>query len=119
MQIEPQADAFAKRYGRGEAQVVWTTLVADLATPVSACLKIAGARPMSFLLESVEGGAVRGRYSVIGLAGRQVLHLPHHVVTEIAEHAGRHRRQIVGQIDPAFRDQHPQGFEWRFWTETE
>ena len=67
MQIEPPADAFSARYGRGEAQVVWTTLVADLETPVSAFLKIAGGRPMSFLLESVEGGAVRGRYSVIGL----------------------------------------------------
>ena len=44
---------------RGDAQVVWTTLVADLETPVSAFLKIAGGRPMSFLLESVEGGAVR------------------------------------------------------------
>src|SRR5688572_30610419 len=67
MQVEPSAPAFATRYGRGEAQVVWTTLVADLETPVSAFLKIAGGRPMSFLLESVEGGAVRGRYSVIGL----------------------------------------------------
>ena len=67
MQIEPQATAFAKRYARGEAQVVWTTLVSDLETPVSAFLKLAGARPMSFLLESVEGGAVRGRYSIIGL----------------------------------------------------
>src|SRR5213593_4125774 len=67
MQIEPQASAFAKSYARGEAQVVWTTLVADLETPVSAFLKIAGGKPMSFLLESVEGGAVRGRYSIIGL----------------------------------------------------
>jgi len=67
MQIEPPADAFAARYGRGEPQVVWTTLVADLETPVSAFLKIAGGRPQSFLFESVEGGAVRGRYSIIGL----------------------------------------------------
>src|ERR1700761_9600396 len=67
MQIEPPADAFTARYERGEAQVLWTTLVADLETPVSAFLKIAGGRPMSFLFESVEGGAVRGRYSVIGL----------------------------------------------------
>jgi anthranilate synthase component 1 len=66
MQIEPQASAFAKRYAGGEAQVVWTTLVADLETPVSAFLKIAGSRPLSFLFESVEGGAVRGRYSIIG-----------------------------------------------------
>src|SRR5947209_16053723 len=68
MQIEPAPAAFAKRYARGEAQVAWCTLVADLETPVSAFLKIAGGRPMSFLLESVEGGAVRGRYSIIGLA---------------------------------------------------
>ncbi len=67
MQIEPAAEVFAQRYKQGLAQVVWTTLVADLETPVSAFLKIAAAKPMSFLLESVEGGAVRGRYSIIGL----------------------------------------------------
>jgi anthranilate synthase component 1 len=67
MQVEPPAEQFAARYAAGEPQVVWTTLVADLETPVSAFLKIAGGRPMSFLLESVEGGAVRGRYSIIGL----------------------------------------------------
>src|ERR1700741_4016655 len=67
MQVEPSAETFAARYTAGEPQVVWTTLVADLETPVSAFLKIAGGRPMSFLLDSVEGGAVRGRYSVIGL----------------------------------------------------
>src|SRR5713101_3278111 len=67
MQIEPPAMAFARRYARGEPQITWTTLVSDLETPVSAFLKIAGERPMSFLLESVEGGEVRGRYSIIGL----------------------------------------------------
>jgi anthranilate synthase component 1 len=68
MEIEPSASVFAERYARGEPQVVWTVLVADLETPVSAFLKIAGGgKPMSFLFESVEGGAVRGRYSVIGL----------------------------------------------------
>jgi anthranilate synthase component 1 len=67
MQVEPSAQTFAARYAAGEPQFVWTTLVADLETPVSAFLKIAGGRPMSFLLESVEGGAVRGRYSIIGL----------------------------------------------------
>ncbi len=67
MQIEPSEDQFAERYQRGEPQVVWTTLVADLETPVSAFLKLGGGKPMSFLLELVEGGAVRGRYSIIGL----------------------------------------------------
>ena len=67
MQIEPPFDAFAAAHARGEPQVLWTSLVADLETPVSAFLKIASGKPLSFLLESVEGGAVRGRYSVIGL----------------------------------------------------
>ncbi len=67
---------FTGAYARGETQLVWTRLVADLETPVSAYLKLsqrqvgssAPACPMNFLLESVEGGAVRGRYSIIGLA---------------------------------------------------
>ena len=58
---------FAQTYARGEPQVVWTTLVADLETPVSAFLKLGGGNGDEFLLESVEGGAVRGRYSIIGL----------------------------------------------------
>ena len=64
--IEPAMPAFARAYADGKPQVVWTRLVADLETPVSAALKLTRDRPMSFLLESVEGGAVRGRYSVIG-----------------------------------------------------
>ena len=67
MQIEPPESLFADHYARGEAQVVWTTLVADLETAVSAFLKLGGGKAMSFLLESVEGGAVRGRYSIIGI----------------------------------------------------
>ncbi len=72
MQVEPPADVFARRYAAGEPQAVSTTLVADLETPVSAFLKItsAGAKtssPINFLFESVEGGEVRGRYSIIGL----------------------------------------------------
>ncbi|MDX2203879.1 MAG: anthranilate synthase component I [Hyphomicrobiaceae bacterium] len=66
--VEPAREAFARAYAAGKAQVVSTRLVADLETPVSAMLKLAHGRPMSFLLESVEDGAVRGRYSVIGLA---------------------------------------------------
>jgi anthranilate synthase component 1 len=66
MSVSPDFDAFAKVHDRGKPQLVWTTLVADLETPVSAYLKLADGRPNSFLLESVEGGSVRGRYSIIG-----------------------------------------------------
>jgi anthranilate synthase component I len=67
MQVEPDFSAFAEQYGQGRPSVLWTRLVADLETPVSAMLKLADGRPLSFLFESVEGGAVRGRYSFIGL----------------------------------------------------
>ena len=63
----PSFDSFVRRYEAGTAQVVWTRLVADLETPVSVYLKLAAEKRFSFLLESVEGGASRGRYSVIGL----------------------------------------------------
>ena len=64
----PDFDAFARAYQAGGASVAVTTLVADLETPVSAYLKLARGRPANmFLLELVEGGAQRGRYSMIGL----------------------------------------------------
>ncbi len=62
----PAVDSFSKTYAAHRPQVVWRELVADLETPVSAMLKLASGKRYSFLLESVEGGAVRGRYSVLG-----------------------------------------------------
>ena len=67
MNIHPDISRFSEIYAKGAAQVVWTTLVADLETPVSVMMKLAAGSPNSFLLESVEGGAIRGRYSFIGL----------------------------------------------------
>lgn len=46
---------------------------ADLETPLSLYLKLAGGRPLSFLLESVVGGERFGRYSFIGLPARTLL----------------------------------------------
>jgi anthranilate synthase component I len=46
---------------------------ADLETPLSLYLKLAGGRPQSFLLESVVGGERFGRYSFIGLPARTLL----------------------------------------------
>jgi anthranilate synthase component I len=68
MRLYPEFAEFSKTYAKGEPQAVWTRLIADLETPVSAMLKLAHDQPMAFLLESVEGGAVRGRYSIIGFA---------------------------------------------------
>ena len=66
--IEPAYPAFQAAYDAGKPQLVWCHLVSDLETPVSAWLKLGSDQPNAFLLESVEGGAIRGRYSFIGLS---------------------------------------------------
>ncbi len=59
---------FAAAYEAGQPQLLTLSLVGDCETPVAAFLKLRQAhRGPAFLLESVEGGAVRGRYSMIGL----------------------------------------------------
>ena len=65
--MTPSFEDFEKGWAAGSNQLVHTRLAADLDTPVSLMLKLAEAQPMSFMLESVTGGEVRGRYSVVGL----------------------------------------------------
>ncbi|MDB2368982.1 anthranilate synthase component I [Octadecabacter sp.] len=65
--MAPDFDTFKAGYERGENQIVFTRLTADLDTPVSLMLKLTGAGKHAFLLESVTGGDVRGRYSIIGM----------------------------------------------------
>ncbi len=67
MALSPAYDAFAAGFDAGANQLVYTRLAADLDTPVSLMLKLADAQPDSFILESVTGGEVRGRYSIIGM----------------------------------------------------
>ena len=68
MNATPPTEAhFRNSYDAGRGTLVWTTGVADLETPVGAFLKLAHGRPNSFLLESIEGGSARSRYSIIGL----------------------------------------------------
>ena len=52
--IEPGFEAFAPGHAQGIGQLVYTRLVADMETPVSAFRRLAH-RPNAFLLESVEG----------------------------------------------------------------
>jgi anthranilate synthase component 1 len=65
--LEPPFEAFRSTFDGGAPQVVWTRLIDDLETPVSAYLKIGHGQPYAFLFESVEGGAFRARYSIITL----------------------------------------------------
>jgi anthranilate synthase component 1 len=56
---------FDRGWSLGRPRIVVRRLVDDLETPVSAFLKVGHGRTHAFLLESVEGGAVNGRYSII------------------------------------------------------
>jgi anthranilate synthase component 1 len=67
MEMTPSFDAFAAAHAEGKNQVVYMRLAADLDTPVSLMLKMTGAAKDAFMLESVTGGEVRGRYSIIGM----------------------------------------------------
>jgi anthranilate synthase component 1 len=66
--VDPGFDEVAARLAAGQPCVLRATLVGDLETPVAAFMKLRHGRSgAAFLLESVEGGTVRGRYSMIGL----------------------------------------------------
>ena len=65
--FSPRFESFKTVYDSGTPQIIGRTLVADLDTPVSAFMKLGMDAPYAFLLESVQGGETRGRYSIIGL----------------------------------------------------
>jgi anthranilate synthase component I len=67
MKLLPAFDDFERAWAQGKNQLVYSRLAADLDTPVSLMLKLADARSDTFMLESVTGGEVRGRYSVVGM----------------------------------------------------
>ncbi len=67
MAIFPSFSKFRAEFQDGQNQVVYAPLAADLDTPVSLMHKLTGAANYSFILESVTGGEIRGRYSIIGM----------------------------------------------------
>ena len=98
MSVFPEQSDFIKSYNAGNAQVIWTTLVADLETSVSAYLKLARNEEYTSLLESVEGGAIRGRYTFIGLK-------PDVVWRCTGEHAQINRKTLGGVREEDFTDE--------------
>lgn len=64
--VDQSFDRFAAAYDGGRAQIVFQRIVADLETPIGAYLKLSEGRKNTFLLESVQDGATKGRYSMIG-----------------------------------------------------
>jgi anthranilate synthase component 1 len=67
--MSPLEDAAAiAALDAGRPALIWRRQLADVDTPVAAALKLIEPGRGDFLLESVEGGAARGRYTLLGLA---------------------------------------------------
>jgi len=98
----PDFGSFQRLYESGAAQVVFRRVVDDLETPVSAYLKLARGRSHPFLFESVEGGAWRGRYSIITF-DPDLIWRCHGDEAEVSEgadlQAGVFRKQSGGALD--------------------
>ena len=65
MRIQPDRATFRELASTYSVVPVWTEVLADVETPVSAYLKLVGDEP-GFLLESVEHGERWSRYSFVG-----------------------------------------------------
>ena len=74
-------DAAAAALAAGQPALIWRRLIADTETPVGAAAKLIEPGRGDFLLESVEGGEVRGRYSLLGLDPDLVFRATGHTAT--------------------------------------
>ena len=103
MLVEPAIADFARAYDAGEPQVVWTRLVADLETPVSAMLKLS-AGPRRLLPSGVGRGRRRAR-PLLDHRHRAGPDLPRH------RRQGRDQRRSEGAPRPL-----PSRWPSRRWT---
>jgi len=78
---------------------VYRSVLADLDTPLSVYLKLAGGQD-SYLFESVEGGETWGRYSIVGLPCRRRYTVRGHTLT-ISDHGQQASEETVS--DPLAR----------------
>lgn len=100
MNLTPDFETFARQWRAGKNQTVWTTVVSDMETPVSAMLKLGQGKPYSFLLESIEGGAIRGRYSIIGRDPDLIWRCTRDGQVAINRHALENSTQFIPQSRP-------------------
>ncbi len=97
--ITPDRTAAQRLFERGDLLPVYRTLLADLETPVSVYLKLAGMGTSSFLLESVEGGEQVGRYSFLGVNPKGMITVQGRAVT-VVRHGQTTTRDLAPGEDP-------------------
>lgn len=97
MKVHPPLSEFQELAGQGNIVPVYTDLMADFETPVSAYAKLSRNKPC-FLFESIEGGERLGRYTFIGFSPRKILTCwPDHTTIE---HSAGSVETIDTPVDP-------------------
>ncbi len=86
--LQPSRSAFAEQAAKANVVPVWTEIVADGETPVTAFAKIGSEAP-SFLLESAEQNDQVGRFSFLGSGARLTVSARDRVVTVTENGAAR------------------------------
>ena len=100
----PDYQTFLRRWTQGKNQTLSASIVSDLDTPVSAMLKLGQGKPFSFLLESIEGGAIRGRYSIIGREPDLIWKCSRGGKVEINRDALKHSQKFSQTTRPPLED---------------
>lgn len=95
----PSLEVFKEKAAPGRIIPVFRDILADTDTPVSAFLKIDEGGDM-FLLESVEGGEKRGRYSFLGKDSRLLVRSKGRDVEIIERPGGKGEKTIKREADP-------------------
>ncbi|MDD3926407.1 MAG: anthranilate synthase component I [bacterium] len=95
----PDLATFLELAGRGNMVPVCREILADLETPVSAYMKIAGGEEHSFLLESVEGGEKLARYSFLGASPFLIYRSDDQGIT-VTDRGAQVKRRLADGEDP-------------------
>lgn len=85
--IQPSAEGFLRLAAKHGIVPVWTEVVADIETPITAFAKITGDEP-AFLFESAEQDETSGRYSILGTGAER----------EFIAHGGRFEVRRGGRV---------------------
>src|SRR5712671_4847075 len=98
--LRPDESEFEALAARGFNLIpVCREIAADLETPVSAFLKVAGERDYSFLLESLSGGEKWARYSFLGAEPSLVMKLRGERVERISPRGTHEIRRAGDALD--------------------
>ncbi len=95
--IQPSFKKFRELAREGNLVPVYETIRADLLTPVSAYLRLAGGAEYACMLESVEGGEKIARYTFIGANPSEIFRFRNGVC--IVESAAQRRVEDAPPID--------------------